>query len=125
MKIRILYFGLSRFPKLTKEEQVEKVMGEIKEHYAEQPFTEKWYYELADVYIAATHGWVRFGDLTCKFIMEQIENREDFCNLINYVEEKMNINEGRTWNGSQHVKKKTIKRINYKTGVITEEEIDA
>lgn len=122
IRIRILDFGVSRFPNTCEKSQVVKVKGEIKEYYDEMPYTEKWYYEKADVYISSVHCYERFGNIMCKFIIEQMEQSDDFPNLLHYIKAKMDINEQRTWKGNQH---KIIKRINYKTGKITEEVLDA
>lgn len=125
MKRRILNFGISRFPNATESSQVLKVGEEIDEHYDEVPYSEAWYEELSDVYIAAVHGYERFQNKFCRFIVEQIEERSDFVIVAEYVEKKMIENEQREWSGDKHVKKKTIKRINYKTGDIIEETINA
>lgn len=127
MKQRILKFGLSRFPDATESSQLMKVKEEIEEHFNEPFYSENYYMELADVYIAAVHCYERFGNIFCRFIVEQIEERSDFTIIIEYVEHKMTINEQRVWEGNKHVEnsKKTIKRINYKTGNITEEEVNA
>ena len=122
MRDRILNFGLTRFPKCTESGQVIKVKGEIKEWYQEKPYTEGWYMELADVYISATHCFMRFGNVLCKCLVDQIEERPDFMTVYEFVERKMEINEARQWKGNRHVKK-VIKRINYKTGAIIEEVI--
>lgn len=122
LKKRILDFGVSRFPNLKEKDQEAKVKEEICEHYSEEECTEQWWYERADIYIASVHGFLRFGSLFCRFIMELIEEHESFINLVPYIEAKMIINEKRTWKGNKHVR--TVKRINYKTGVITEEIIN-
>ena len=124
MRKRILDFGILRFPDATESSQLLKTYGEIYEYYNETPFTDLWYFELADVYIAAVHCFERFGNVFCKFLVEQIEERSDFYTVKGFVERKMDINEQRTWKGDKHIKK-TIKRLNYKTGEITEEIIDA
>lgn len=129
MKQRILRFGLSRFPDATESSQVLKTLEEINEHYNEPMYSENWYMELADVYIAAVHCYERFFNVFCKFIVDQIEERSDFAIIIDYVYRKMNINEERVWNGDKHIEKvratKTIKRINYKTGKIIEDIVNA
>lgn len=129
MKQRILRFGLSRFPDATESSQVLKTLEEIKEYYDEPMYSENWYMELADVYIASVHCYERFGNVFCKFIVDQIEERSDFAVLIDYIYRKMNINEERVWDGDKHIDKasttKTVKRINYKTGEITQEIVNA
>ena len=129
MKQRILRFGLSRFPDATESSQVLKTLEEIKEHYDEPMYSENWYMELADAYIAAVHCYERFGNVFCRFIVDQIEERTDFAILIDYIYRKMNINEERVWEGDKHVENvsttKTVKRINYKTGELTEETVNA
>lgn len=124
MEQRILNFGLSRFPNASESSQSSKVRGEIKEYYAEKPYSDEWYFELADVYIASKHAWLRFRNPVYRMLAEQIEARSDFHIVYEYIERKMEINETREWDGDQH-KYKIIKRINYKTGKITEEVIDA
>jgi ferritin len=129
MKQRILRFGLSRFPDATESSQVLKTLEEINEHYDEPMYSENWYMELADAYIAAVHCYERFGNVFCRFIVDQIEERADFAILIDYIYRKMNINEERVWEGDKHVENvsttKTVKRINYKTGELTEETVNA
>lgn len=127
MKQRILRFGLSRFPEATESSQLLKVSEEIEEHFNEPYYSEDYYMELADVYIAAVHCYERFGNMFCRFIVEQIEERSDFAVVAEYVSRKMLINEQRVWDGNRHVSRptKTVKRINYKTGDITEEKVNA
>ena len=129
MKQRILRFGLSRFPDATESSQVLKTLEEINEHYNEPVYSENWYMELADAYIAAVHCYERFGNVFCRFIVDQIEERADFAILIDYIYRKMNINEERVWEGDKHIDNvsatKTVKRINYKTGELTEETVNA
>lgn len=127
MKQRILRFGLSRFPEATESSQLLKVSEEIEEHFNEPYYSEDYYMELADAYIAAVHCYERFGNMFCRFIVEQIEERSDFTVVAEYVSRKMLINEQRVWDGNRHVSQptKTVKRINYKTGDITEEKVNA
>ena len=126
MKQDILNFGLERFPNATPSSQSAKVREEIAEMYREVPYTEKWWYERADVYIAAVHGEERFGSPFFRFIVDSLEQSDDFEELKFYIRAKMIINRKRTWKGNKHVTEKNIiKRINYKTGEITEEKINA
>lgn len=129
MKQRILRFGLSRFPDATESSQIIKTLEEINEHYDEPMYSDNWYMELADAYIAAVHCYERFGNVFCRFIVDQIEERADFVILIDYIYRKMSLNEKRVWKGDKHIEKvsttKTIKRINYKTGELTEEIVNA
>jgi hypothetical protein len=129
MKQRILRFGLSRFPEATESSQLLKVSEEIEEYFNEPYYSENYYTELADTYIAAVHCYERFGNMFCRFIVDQIEERADFVILIDYIYRKMSLNEERVWKGDKHIEKvsttKTIKRINYKTSEITEEIVNA
>ena len=129
MKQDILNFGLERFPNATPSSQSAKVREEIEEMYSEVPYTEKWWYERADVYIASVHGEERFGSPFFRFIVDSLEQSDDFDELKFYIRAKMIINRKRLWKGDKHIDKasktKTIKRINYKTGEITEEKINA
>lgn len=124
MKHLIYNFGITRFPNATPSSQSSKVREEIAEMYDEEPYTEKWWFEYADVYIAAVHGEERFNTPFCKFIVYHIETSRDFVELLPYVEKKMKINQERTWKGDKHVEpKKIIKHINYKTGQVIIEEV--
>jgi hypothetical protein len=125
MKQDILNFGLERFPNATPSSQSAKVREEVEEMYREVPYTTKWWYERADVYIASVHGEERFHLPMCRFIVESLENGDDFDELKYYIKSKMVTNKKRKWKGNKHVTEKNIiKRINYKTGEIIEEKIN-
>jgi hypothetical protein len=100
------------------------VMSCIKRSFKQEQFSDKWYFAMADAYIASVYGQHKYQDnYFFNFVVDCIELRQDFSKISPYIRNKMERNEKALWL-SELNSTKVIKRINYKTGEITKEVIN-
>jgi hypothetical protein len=123
MREKIIKMG-ERFFGNSEANHRQLVMSCIKRSYKQEPFSEKWYFSIADAYIAGVYGQHKYQDnYFFSFVVDNIELRQDFDKIYPYITNKVERNEKALWLSELNTTK-VIKRINYKTGEITKEVIN-
>lgn len=96
----IVRWHKSTFPHCSADEQLKKLAEEAKEYYLSTTPADKLE-EAADVYIAATVLWRRYGEPLGNEMCVYISGRH--ADIMSAVDCKMAVNTKRAWKNNRHV----------------------